>query len=87
MKLKVESVEFSENANKLRITGVIVSGHPEEFVQVGEHHTLDVDEGSGIEVEKEFNLYEKKMLQESKKQSKKLFIVLIDESEARVYEV
>ncbi len=87
VKLKVESVEFSENANKLRLTGVIVSGHPEEFVQVGEHHTLDVDEGDNIEIEKDFNLYELKMLKESKKKSIKIIIILIDESEARFYEV
>lgn len=87
VKLKVESIEFSKNANKLRLTGVIVSGYPEEFVQVGEHHTLDVDEGDNIEVEKDFNLYELKMLKESKKKSSKIIIILIDESEARFYEV
>ena len=87
IKLKVEGVEFSENSNKLRITGVIISGHPEEFIQVGEHHTIDIEKGDEIEVEKEFNLYEMKMLKESKKQSKKITVVLIDESEARVFEV
>jgi protein pelota len=87
VKLKVESVEFNKNANKLRLTGVIISGHPEEFIQVGEHHTLDVEEGESIEVEKDFNLYELKMLKESKKKSSKIIIILIDESEARFYEV
>ncbi len=87
IKLKTENVEFSENANKLRITGKIISGQPEEFVQAGEHHTLDVEEGETIEVEKEFNLYEKKMIKESQKKSKKITVILVDESEARTYEV
>jgi protein pelota len=87
IKLRVENVEFSENSNKLRITGVIVSGYPEEFVQIGEHHTLDLEEGSEIEVEKEFGFYEMKMLKEAKSQSKKIIVVLIDESEARLFEV
>jgi len=44
MKLSVEKVEFSPHANRLRVTGKIIEGTPEEFVQQGAYHTIDIEE-------------------------------------------
>jgi len=83
IELKVENVEFAEAANKLRLTGVILSGHPEEFVQIGEHHTLDVEPGQRLEIKKKLSSYHWSVI-DSAKQSRhpKLLIIVMDEHKA-----
>jgi protein pelota len=53
IKLLVEKIEFSKYSNKLRITGKIIEGTPEEFVQQGAYHTIDVEEGYPIAIFKD----------------------------------
>lgn len=53
MRLAVEKVEFSPHANRLRVTGKIISGTPEEFVQVGAYHTIDIEENFPVSIIKE----------------------------------
>ncbi len=82
--LKAETIEFAESANKLRITGSIVSGNPEEFVQVGEFHTLDVELHGRVEIHKQLTPYHLELLDEMKKKSKavKALIVAMDDEKA-----
>ncbi len=89
IELRVENVEFAEAVNKLRITGKIVSGTPEEFVQSGEHHTIDVEVGDSILLKKELGVYHKKVLQEALKKSKmqETTIIVIDDEKALVSEL
>lgn len=84
IRLRTESVEFAEAANRLRIFGVIVWGEPEEFVQLGKHHTLDVGIGDKIMIKKKWMAHELKRLREAEKESKKpkLHIILLDEEHA-----
>lgn len=81
VRLKLEAVEFAQNSNKLRLTGPILSGHPEEFVQLGEFHTLDVEIGAPIVLYKHLSPLHKKLLNEAKARSKhfKTAIVAIDD--------
>jgi len=89
IELKVENVEFAEAVNKLRITGKILSGTPQEFVQTGEHHTIDVEIGDSIQLKKELNVYHQKVLQEALKKSKttETTIIVIDDEKALVSEL
>ena len=86
LRLRVERVEFAENANKLRVTGVILSGGPEEFVQVGEHHTLDVEINGKIDLHKDLNAFEREILAEAVAQHKRLkaCLVVLDDRKATV---
>ena len=53
MKLLVEKVEFSRFANRLRVTGKIIEGTPEEFVQQGSYHTVDIEQDFPFSIIKE----------------------------------
>ncbi|MBI5635615.1 mRNA surveillance protein pelota [Candidatus Micrarchaeota archaeon] len=87
--IKLSNVEFSENANKLRLTGKILSGTPEEFVSVGEHHTIDIEVGAQVAVQKTPSAYEKYVLESAAKKSKKpkALIVAVEEKTAAFYEL
>lgn len=85
--LEVESMEFSPYTSKLRIFGKIRSGTPEEYVQLGRHHSIDVSEGDIITIIKEkWMNYELERLDDAVKDAKKerVYVVLIDERKALV---
>lgn len=50
--IKVDSVEFYEFSNRLRILGSIIEG-PDDFVAIGEHHTLNIEEGTKLSIFKD----------------------------------
>ncbi|MFH0836187.1 MAG: mRNA surveillance protein pelota [Candidatus Micrarchaeota archaeon] len=89
LRLKLERIEFSENANRLRLTGVIVSGTPEEFVQSGNHHTIDLEIRRPLEMHKVLNSFEKSVLQEAKARSVHvtLLIIAVDDKKATIAEL
>src|SRR5271165_3415913 len=43
IRLHIEKIEFARHANRLRLTGKILSGTPVEYVQTGSYHTIDVE--------------------------------------------
>ena len=53
IKLLVEKVEFSRFANRLRVTGKIIEGTPEEFVQQGSYHTVDIEQDFPVSIIKD----------------------------------
>ncbi|MEM4348774.1 MAG: mRNA surveillance protein pelota [Candidatus Anstonellaceae archaeon] len=53
IKLVAEKIEFSRFANRLRVTGKIIEGSPEEFVQIGSYHTIDIEEGFPVTIIKD----------------------------------
>src|SRR3989338_1570930 len=69
LEIKVENVEFAESVNKLRLTGVILSGSPEEYVSFGEHHTLDVQLNDAFVLKKRLSTMEENYLQDALKKS------------------
>ena len=87
VRLRAEEIEFAESANKLRVTGVITWGEPEEFVQLGEHHTLDVEIGKPFKLFKKLSAYDKHLLREAQDKSAKIkaLVILIDEEHAFTY--
>ncbi|MCP4648272.1 MAG: mRNA surveillance protein pelota, partial [bacterium] len=82
--LEVETVEFAEFANRLRVGGKIVSGSPEEFVQMGRYHTFDLEPGHKLKVVKNWKNYEVKRIEKAVEQSKRplVRIVVMDENDA-----
>lgn len=83
--VEAERIEFSKTENRLRILGKIVSGSPEEFIQRGRHHTLEIEKGMKIVVQKpHWREYEIKRLKEAEKEAKKprLRIIVLDEEKA-----
>ncbi len=89
IKLKLENIDFAQAANKLRLTGKIVAGEPEEYCPRGEHHTLDINIGDVLQLHKEINSYHQAILDEAKKRSKHLRVVVlvIDEEKALLSEL
>ncbi len=87
LRVLVETVEFAESANRLRITGKITWGEPEEFVQLGEHHTLDIEVGKAFKLHKILGAYDKHLLREAQDRSASAnaLVVLIDDEKAAVY--
>lgn len=84
IRVKTERVEFAKSANRLRILGPIVWGEPEEYVQMGRHHTIDVGTGDRLKITKIWKNHEIKRLQEAEKESKrpKIRIIVMDEEKA-----
>lgn len=86
--LLVETVEFAEAVNKLRVFGKIVGGHPEEFVSIGSHHTIDLEPESVFTLKKEeFTLFHLKTIEEARKREKKVsvLIILMEEDKASLH--
>ncbi len=82
IKIKAERIEFAKTANRLRILGPIIGGSPEEFIQLGRYHTIEVAEGDQIKVTKQWKAHEINRLKDAEKESKKpkvRMIVLDDE--------
>lgn len=80
--LKIESVEFHKSANRLRLFGTIVSGSPEEFVSLGAHHTVNMEPGDSIIIEKAWQKFQLNLLKEAEKKSPQLVLVCVEKGEA-----
>lgn len=84
--LEALKIEYSKSANRLRVLGKIVSGFPEEFVQLGKHHTIEIGINDKIQIIKEWKKHEidriKKAIDETKKA--KIRIIVLDEEKALI---
>jgi len=86
--IEVEKVSFHKPSEKLRVLGTIVSGRPEELVQIGSHHSLDVGEGDVLKIQKKkWRGHELDRIKEAQKAAKqpKLHALILDEREAEVF--
>ncbi len=84
VRIEIEKVEFAKYANKLRLSGKIVQGTPEEFVQRGKYHTIDAEKGEKITIIKEWKAHHIKRLKEAEKEAKrpKVRIIVMDDEKA-----
>ncbi len=82
--LEVKNCKLDLDLQVIKIIGVIISGSPAEFVNVGEHHSFDLTIGDSLKINKKVLLdLQKKLLTkslESKSRSKIFLIVLDDDS-------
>ncbi len=81
IELEAKKIEFHKHANVLRVTGVIKWGTPEEFVQIGSHHTIDVEPMTKFSIKKQWKKYQLERLKKAREETKRprLGIVLVDE--------
>ncbi len=87
VKICVEKTELDKGAAKLRFTGKIIKGHPEEFVKLGSYHTINVGEKDAIEVQKSiWKDYILKRIKQAVSDTKKprLGVVALDEEKATI---
>jgi len=87
VKVKAESIEIDKNAGRLRITGKIISGRPEQYIAIGSYHTLNIAQGEHIDITKEeWQGYVRDMIGEAVREAKKprLGIIAIDDEKATV---
>ncbi|MFN7991476.1 MAG: mRNA surveillance protein pelota [Candidatus Micrarchaeia archaeon] len=84
IRVRCERVEFSRTANRLRILGPIIWGEPEEYIQLGKYHTIDIGEGDRLKVTKQWKNHEIDRLRQAEKESKKpkIRIIVLDEEKA-----
>ncbi len=89
VRLAVENSEFSKNANRLRVLGIIVWGEPEEYIQTGRYHTIEVAEGEQIRIFKNWKQYELDRVKQAEKESKRatLRIIVLDDEKALTAEL
>ncbi len=87
IKINVEKLELDKGAGKLRFTGKIISGHPEEFVKLSSYHTINVGEKDVIEIQKTtWKEYILKRIKQAVLDTKKprLGVVALDEEKATI---
>jgi protein pelota len=87
VEIEVEKAELHEASGMLRMNGIIVSGHPLEFVELKAHHSLEIMPGKKIKVKKkQLKEYEIEKLEKAKKASgrEKTLIVVMDDEEAEI---
>ncbi|MEW6723143.1 MAG: mRNA surveillance protein pelota [Candidatus Micrarchaeota archaeon] len=84
IRVKTERVEFAKNSNRLRILGPIVWGEPEEYIQLGKYHTIEVGPGDRLKIVKSWKNHEVARLEQAVKESKKprIRIIVMDEEKA-----
>lgn len=85
--LAVEKTEIDKNAMRLRISGRIMAGKPEEFVTLGSYHTLNIAAQDEIDIHKdEWKDYILKRIKQAVLDSKKprLGIIVMDDEKALV---
>ncbi|MDE1805113.1 MAG: mRNA surveillance protein pelota, partial [Candidatus Micrarchaeota archaeon] len=87
VKIGVEKVELDKGANKLRFTGKILWGRPEEFIKLQSYHTINIGVGDTLDIQKqEWKDYILKRIKQSVQDSKKprLGVIAVDEEKATV---
>jgi len=87
VELKVENAHFEEYSNELRINGIILSGKPEEYVEIKSHQNLEIGYGDKIKIKKEsIQNWQIDRLKkaENASASDALLTVLLDDEEAEL---
>ncbi|RLG20125.1 mRNA surveillance protein pelota, partial [Candidatus Micrarchaeota archaeon] len=71
---------------KLRVTGKIKDGFPEEYVQIGSYHTIEIMPGEQLFITKQWKNYQLERLRQAQAESRrpKLAIVAMDDEKATV---
>jgi len=87
VELEVTDVHFQEYSENLRINGVILSGKPEEYIELKSHHSLEVPLGDKIKIKKtELKQWQIDRLKkaEGAAAASKLLLVLLDDEQAEL---
>lgn len=87
VELAVEDVEFARFANRLRVGGVIEACSRED--QLGQHHTVNVEQTDEIEVEKHWKPDQRERIEEAVEATENpdVAIATVEEGQAHVHTV
>jgi protein pelota len=80
--IRVEKAKIDEYADRIRITGIVVSA-PEKFGIKGKHHTLNVSVGDVLEIEKSWRKEHYAIMEKALERSEKPRVLLIAMDERR----
>lgn len=82
--IQVEEAAFHRDSGQLRVNGIILSGKPEELVEIKSHHALEVELGQKISLQKaewkEHQVERLKRAQKATHQDALLVCILDDET-------
>jgi len=87
VELEVENTHFEEYSNELRINGIILSGKPEELIEIKSHQNLEIGYGEKVRIKKEkISNWQIERLRKAEKASVNdaLLAVLLDDEEAEL---
>ncbi len=90
VKIKLEKKELDFETGHVKFTGQITDGTPIEFVDVGSYHTLDIEPGDQVKIEKTAFLgYERDFLESSKNSTlgPKILAIVLDDESATIAEI
>jgi protein pelota len=85
LKISIEKVEIDKSAGRLRLIGTILEGRPEEYVNIGSHHTINIGPGDILDMQKaEWKDYILKRIKEAAAESRKpkLGVCVLDDEKA-----
>ncbi len=83
LKIKVIEPEFSKHTQNLRVSGTIIEG-PED-ISLGSHHTINVEVGTIINIEKEWKNYEIEKLKSGERNAGKNVLISLFDRENAVF--
>ena len=84
LQLGVERVEFHESSGSLRVMGVIMGGSPIELLEINAHHTIDIEPGKELKVQKKLlKNYQIERLEKAEKSAGRVrtLLVVFDDEE------
>ncbi len=87
LKINAEKIELDKSGERLRITGKIISGKPEELVRIGSYHTINIGAGDEIAItKKEWKDYILRRIKEAVDDTKKVRFgaIALDDEKATV---
>lgn len=84
VELLLDSVKFQKYSNEITLTGSILAGSPEEYIQKGRQQNINVKVGDSLGIKKEWSIYEKDLLERAIASSKRkvAYVVLLDDRSA-----
>ncbi len=87
VELNIEDAHFTEYSENLKINGTITGGHPEEFIQLKSHQSLEIRIGEKFKIKKpQIKQWQIDRLKkaENESASAKMLVVLLDDEEAEL---
>lgn len=85
LRLETETAEFHRFSGKLRVQGKILEGTPEELVELGAHHALELELGETVQIQKkEWKEHQAKRLQKASNATGrgKILLCALDDEQA-----
>ncbi len=87
VELNISDVHFTEYSENLKINGTIIGGHPEEFIELKSHQSIEIKIGDKFKITKpEIKQWQIDRLRkaESESASAKMLVILLDDEEAEL---